>query len=210
MKKFKKQTVRNFIIRITICFMFSVIFIGFGATFAQNLHIIKDNQAQVIVEELNVYDKPPILVKTGFLKWDWKFGKVIYTLKQGDKVEILEIKKLARYKWAKIKYKDQDTRKEIIGWCFLGSKHSSFISFVYAQDFSSPEKREMQGINLSFSAFLCLCLILITPFFVFKFLPTNNEKYKFSLSIFFALVVLLIFGYIKSEDICTIIKLWGK
>lgn len=207
----KKQTLKEFIVKKSIYFLFLFTFISFGTTIAQNLHIVEGNQAQVIVEELNVYDKPPALVKTGFLKWDWKFGEVIYVLKQGDRVEILEIKMIGRYEWIKIKYKTQDTQEGRIGWCFLGSKHSSFISFIYAQGSSSPEEKEMQGIDLfSSAALVCLCLIFITPFFVFKFLPTNNEKYKFSLSIFFDLVVLLIFGYVKSEDIFTIIKFWGQ
>ena len=217
---FKKQTLKEFIVKKSIFyFLFLFTFIGFGIAIAQNLLILKDNQAQVNVKELKVYDNPPYLVKTGFLKWKWKFGNVIYVLKKGDRVEILERKMIGRYEWIKIKYKIKDTQREGIGWCFFGSKgkHSSFIPFIYAQTFSSSEEemqgidpeKEMQGIDLSSSALVCLCLTFIIPFFVFKFLPTNIEKYKLILSIFFDLVVLLVFGYVKSEHIFTIIKFWS-
>ena len=209
---FKKQTLKEFIVKKSIFyFLFLFTFIGFGIAIAQNLLILEDNQAQVNVKELKVYDNPPHLVKTGILKWEWKFGNVIYVLKKGDRVEILERKMIGRYEWIKIKYKIKDTQREGIGWCFFGSKrkHSSFIPFIYAQTSSSPEEKEMQGIDLSSSALVCLCFIFIIPFFVFKFLPTSIEKYKLILSIFFDLVVLLVFGYVKSEDIFTIIKFWS-
>ena len=98
------------------------ILISLGVSFAQNFHIVKDNQAELIIEKLNVYSRPPVLIKSGFLKWKWGFGRVIYVLKQGDRVRILEVKTFGHYKWAKIKYKDRATQEEKTGWCFLGSK----------------------------------------------------------------------------------------
>jgi len=205
---FKKQTLKEFIVKKSIFyFLFLFTFIGFGIAIAQNFLILEDNQAQVNVKKLKVYDNPPHLVKTGFLKWEWKFGNVIYVLKKGERVEILRKVMIGRYEWVKIKYKIKDTQREGIGWCFFGSKrkHSSFIPFIYAQTSSSSEEEKMQGIDLSSSALVCLCLTFIIPFFVFKFLPTSIEKYKLILSIFFDLVVLLVFGYVKSGDIAAII-----
>ena len=203
MEVFNMKEIKEFIFFVLVAI---IIIFTTNSCFARSLNIINNKQAKVIVKELNVYDRLPVLVKTGFLKWSWKFGKVIYVLKKGDIVEILKTKMLSHYKWVKIKYRDRTNNEERVGWCYLGSDQSSFIPFIYAQTSSSPEEKEMQEIDLSSSVLVCLCLTFIAPFFIFKFLPTSIEKYKFIFSLFFDLVVLLVFGYVKSDAIFNIIK----